>query len=252
MNSEERYEANKRKLIVALDVSTASEAVAAVKELRNEVGAFKVGLQLFTSEGPSLVRQINELGARTFLDVKYHDIPNTVARAAVEAARLGIWMFNVHAAGGSEMMRAAAESVAEVCDRESLPVPKMIAVTVLTSSDAAVLKETGIHQDVEVRVLQLARLAAECGLQGVVASPKESGLIKDSLKRPDFEVITPGIRPAESVSGDQKRVMTPARAVAAGSDYLVVGRPIMTAADRALAARQIIKDMTGAFEPPIS
>ncbi|HUF04435.1 MAG TPA: orotidine-5'-phosphate decarboxylase [Aridibacter sp.] len=249
MDNSEAYDKQKSRLIVALDVSTAAEALKAVSELREEVGAFKVGLQLFTSEGASLVQNLAGSGIDVFLDVKYYDIPNTVAGAASEAAKMGVWMFNVHASGGSEMMRAALEAANEVCDKGSLRLPKIIGVTVLTSSDRQTLKETGIEKTVEERVLQLAELTAKCGLHGVVASPFETSMIRGSIGDPKFEIVTPGIRPSNATHDDQKRVMTPAQAANAGSDYLVVGRPIIGAEDRVEAARQIVQEMTEAAGP---
>ncbi|MCO6512031.1 MAG: orotidine-5'-phosphate decarboxylase [Aridibacter famidurans] len=249
MENSDLNDKQKRRLIVALDVSTADEALEAVTGLRGEVGAFKVGLQLFTSEGASLVKRLAGSGSNIFLDVKYHDIPNTVAGAAREAARMGVWMFNVHASGGSEMMKAAIGSASEVCERESLRMPKIVAVTVLTSSSQQTLDETGIGRTVEERVLQLSELTAKCGLHGVVASPFEARMIRDSIRVPGFEIVTPGIRPSNATHDDQRRVMTPAQAANAGSDYLVVGRPIMGANDRVEAARQIVKEMTEAAGP---
>lgn len=249
MNYEQSYETQKSKVIVALDVPTAAEALEAASQLRNEVGAFKVGLQLFTSEGASLVRKLAGSGINVFLDVKYHDIPNTVALAAAEAARIGVWMFNVHASGGSEMMKAALEAAGDVCDKMSIRMPKIIGVTVLTSSGEETLKETGIDARVETRVLQLAELTAKCGLHGVVASPFEAGLIRQALPDRSFEIVTPGIRPADATPDDQKRVMTPAEAAISGSDYFVIGRPIMAAEDRVEAARRIVKEMAEAAAP---
>lgn len=249
MENTDLKDIQKSRLIVALDVSTADEALEAVSELREEVGAFKVGLQLFTSEGASLVKRLAGSGIDIFLDVKYHDIPNTVAGAAREAARMGVWMFNVHASGGSEMMKAALEAASDVCERESLRLPKIIGVTVLTSSSRETLEETGVGRTVEQTVLQLSELTAKCGLHGVVASPFEATMIRDSVRIPGFEIVTPGIRPSNATHDDQKRVMTPAQAANAGSDYLVVGRPIMGADDRVEAARQIVKEMTEAAGP---
>ncbi|REJ79563.1 MAG: orotidine-5'-phosphate decarboxylase [Acidobacteria bacterium] len=243
-----QYEVQKEKVIAALDVPTANDALRAVDELRGEVGAFKVGLQLFTSAGASLVEKLVRQEVRVFLDVKYHDIPNQVASASVEAARLGVWMFNVHSSGGGEMMSTALEKMSETCEKESLDRPKLIAVTVLTSSNKATLQETGITQEVDQRVLQLAQLAAKCGLDGVVASPLETRLIRERIKKLPFDIVTPGIRPSDATSDDQKRVMTPAQAVAAGSDYLVIGRPILKAADKAAAARTIIEEMANAAD----
>lgn len=251
---------NKEKIIVALDVATAAEARSIVAELGGEVGAFKIGLQLFTAAGASFVREMIEAGAKIFLDVKFHDIPNTVAEASKEAARLGVWMFNVHALGGAEMMRRTIEAVREVCDRENLFQPKIIGVTVLTSANRETLKEIGIERDTPEQVLNLARLTAKCGLDGVVASPLEIRMIRAAIKEKDFLIVTPGIRSdAEQRSegqktkdegrnnletiDDQKRVMTAKAAVAAGADYLVIGRPILQAKDRVSAVRAIIKDI---------
>ncbi len=234
---------NKEKIIVALDVETAVEARQIIKELRVEVGAFKIGLQLFTAAGASFVREAVENNVRIFLDVKFHDIPNTVAKASIEAARLGVWMFNVHALGGAEMMRRTVESVREVCDKEKLNQPKIIGVTVLTSSVQETLRETGIETKLNAQVLKLAQLSAQCGLDGVVASPLEIGAIRQSTKN-DFLIVTPGIRSSKlenqfETSDDQKRVMTASEALAAGADYLVVGRPIVQAADRISAVREM-------------
>lgn len=236
----------KEKLIVALDVETEGEAREIIAELANEVGAFKIGLQLFTSAGSGFVREIAESGTKIFLDLKFHDIPNTVAKAGIEAARLGVWMFNVHAAGGSEMMRRTAEDVGDLCERENLPKPKIIAVTVLTSSDSNALRETGIEREVEAQVLRLARLTSECGLDGVVASGKETAAIRKIMKGTKFLIITPGIRPEFATNDDQRRVMTPGAAIAAGSDYLVIGRPITQAAGRISAVKTILTEMEAA------
>jgi orotidine-5'-phosphate decarboxylase len=239
------YEDAKGKLIVALDVPSRKEALDAMAELKGEVGAYKIGLQLFTSEGPGFVSEAVNAGHRIFLDVKYHDIPNTVAGASVEAAKLGVWMFNLHTSGGGEMMKAAAEAVRDHCSKAGVRPPKLIGVTVLTSSNGVTLKETGIAENVETRVLRLAQLAAKCGLDGVVASPVETRLLKGSVNVAGFEIVTPGIRLAGGTSDDQKRVMSPREAVEAGSDYLVVGRPIMNSENRADAARKIISEMCG-------
>lgn len=241
---------NKEKIIVALDVEAAVEAREIIEELRGEVGAFKIGLQLFTAAGASFVRAAVENNVKIFLDVKFHDIPNTVAKAAIEVARLGVWMFNIHALGGAEMMRKTVESVREVCDKENLNPPKIIGVTVLTSSDQETLRETGIETELNAQVLKLAQLSAQCGLDGVVASPLETGAIRQSVKN-DFLIVTPGIRSSKfkvnssesenqfETSDDQKRVMTASEALAAGADYLVIGRPIVQAADRISVVREI-------------
>lgn len=234
----------KDRIIIALDVETGAEAISIVDELKAHAGAFKIGLQLFMAEGPELVRRLVNTGAKVFLDLKFYDIPNTVAKAAVEAARLGVWMFNVHAAGGSEMMRTAAVEMAETCERESLARPKMIAVTVLTSSNVDTLKETGISPEPEKQVVRLARLTSECGLDGVVASPLEIAAIRTDIKSDDFLIVTPGIRPVFATKDDQKRVMTPANALREGASYLVIGRPVIAAADRAGAAEMIIAEIS--------
>src|SRR5215213_87664 len=209
----------KERLIVALDVESAAAARNMVAELRDVVGAFKIGLQLFTAAGPDLVKELAGSGHRIFLDLKFHDIPNTVANAGIEAAKLGVWMFNLHALGGSEMMQRTSDSVTEFFSRDGVDRPKIIAVTILTSSDANVLREVGIEKEVETEVVSLAQLTAKCGLDGVVASSIEAKAIKDAVEAP-FLVVTPGIRPASETFDDQKRVNTPAAAVKAGADYL--------------------------------
>jgi orotidine 5''-phosphate decarboxylase, subfamily 1 len=224
-------------------VPTAAEAREIIAELGGAVGAFKIGLQLFTAAGASFVRETVAAGNKVFLDVKFHDIPNTVAKAAVEAARLGVWMFNVHALGGGEMMRRTVQDVRETCERENLSQPKIIAVTVLTSSDRETLREVGIEADTGAQVLKLAELAAKCGLDGVVASPQETRLIRQAIPDGNFLIVTPGVRPGFATLDDQKRVMTPGEAVRAGSDYLVIGRPILRAANRLEAVEKILGEM---------
>jgi orotidine-5'-phosphate decarboxylase len=231
------------KLIVALDVKTAKEAYRLVDMLRGVAGMFKIGSQLFTATGPSFVREIVNSGERVFLDLKFHDIPNTVAAAGVEALRLGVSIFNLHASGGSEMMRRTAESVAEASQAEGLTKPSIIAVTVLTSANQMTLAEVGWTVNPEELVGRLASLTAACGLDGVVASPREVGIVRSAVTTPDFIVVTPGVRPEGVARGDQSRVTTPGEAIAAGADYLVVGRPIIGATDPAKAALQIIDDM---------
>ena len=241
---------NKDKIIVALDVETAEKAREIIAELRGEVGAFKIGLQLFTAAGASFVREVVADGNKIFLDVKFHDIPNTVAKAAVEVARLGVWMFNIHALGGGEMMRKTVESVREVCDKESLKQPKIIGVTVLTSSNQETLRETGITSEVKKQVVILAQLTAKCELDGVVASPREIAEIRKNVDKQDFLIVTPGIRNSKSenanqfeTNDDQKRVMFPAEAISEGSDYLVIGRPITQSEDRIAAVHNILQEI---------
>jgi len=233
----------KDKLIVALDVENAQKARELIHALQGFVGMFKVGSQLFTAAGPGLVREIVGAGERVFLDLKFHDIPNTVAAAGVEATRLGVSIFNLHAAGGQEMMRRTAETVAECADSEGLARPVIIAVTVLTSTDEIALAEIGYDSLTKELVPRLALLAEASGLDGVVASPREVGLIRSVVKKPDFVVVTPGVRPAGSALFDQKRVTTPRAAIVAGADFIVVGRPIIEASDPAEAARRIIDEM---------
>lgn len=238
---------SRERIIVALDVDSASNARAIINELRGSVGAFKIGLQLFTAEGPAFVREAAENGIRIFLDLKFHDIPNTVAMAAIEAARLGVWMFNIHAAGGSEMMKRTADEVRGLCSRENRQMPIILAVTVLTSSDDLTLAECGIARNASEQALIFAKLAAQCGLDGVVASPRDSAAIRKSCPKEGFVIVSPGVRPATGTKDDQKRVMTPANAVRAGSDYLVIGRPILGAANRLAAVDEIVSEIETAL-----
>ena len=227
------------RIIIALDVESRDEARDVVDELRGEVGAFKVGLQLFTAGGPDLVRKLANDGVPVFLDLKFHDIPNTVAKASVEAARLGVWMFNVHTLGGADMMRRASTEMREACEREGLAQPLITGVTVLTSADATTLGEIGIENPVDKQVAHLAKLAADSGLDGVVASSLEVGLVRDAVQNPDFITVTPGIRPQSATLDDQKRVTTVREAIANGSSYVVIGRPVVGAHDRVAALRQM-------------
>lgn len=231
------------KLIVALDVETASEALGLVSMLKGVAGMFKIGSQLFTATGPDLVREIIESGERVFLDLKFHDIPNTVAAAGVEATRLGVSIFNLHASGGREMMRRTVETVAACADSEGLARPLIIAVTVLTSANDTTLAEIGHTDAPQELVRRFASLAESSGLNGVVASPLEVGIVRSVVKKAGFIVVTPGIRPKGSAPSDQKRVTTPHQAITEGADYIVVGRPIIEANDPARAAQQVIDEM---------
>jgi len=215
----------KSKLIVALDVDTFEEAARLIEVTRDVVDVFKVGSQLFTRVGPRILALLHEQGRECFLDLKFHDIPNTVAKAVAAAAALNVSMITLHACGGPEMLRAAAA----VPNR-----PRLLGVTVLTS----------VGGDVQAEVLRLAKLAKECGLDGVIASPHEIRPIREALGN-EFLIVSPGIRPANAKSADQKRVMTPAEAVAAGASYIVVGRPIIEAKNPALAAKQISEEIRG-------
>ena len=231
------------RIIAALDVSTAAEAREIVAELRGAVGAFKIGSQLFTAAGPSLVREFTADGIKIFLDLKFHDIPNTVANAAVEATRLGVWMLNVHALGGSEMMKRTVDEVRTFCEKEAVPRPLVIGVTILTSSTDATLSEVGIGHGIDEEVVRLARLTSDSALDGVVASPHEAAAVRTAVPRPDFLIITPGIRPTSATKDDQKRVKTVAEAIDNGSDYLVIGRPLIQAEGRKAAALEVAAEI---------
>lgn len=239
-------EARKR-LIFALDVDAFEEAEKWVKLLHEQVSVFKVGKQLFTRCGPDVVRMVQAEGGDVFLDLKYHDIPNTVAMAGVEACRLGVRMFNVHALGGREMMAKTVAEVDSRYPRGSKERPVLLAVTILTSSSEETLREVGIERPVREMVPRLAHLAQEAGMDGVVASPQEVGLIRAACGA-DFAIVTPGVRPASAALDDQKRVTTPGEAIAAGADYLVIGRPISAAANPAAAADRILEEMALALE----
>ena len=232
----------KDKLIIALDVETAQRARELFEALHDAAGMFKIGMQLFTAAGPAIVREIVRAGGRVFLDLKYHDIPNTVAAAGVEAARHGVSIFNVHTFGGTEMMRRTADAVGEVAEREGLVRPKIIGVTLLTSVNQKVLTEVGVASSPDQHVPALARLAAASGLDGVVASPLEVVSVRAAVKK-DFLIVTPGVRPYGAEPHDQKRLMTPTGAIRAGSDYLVVGRPIIDAGDPVAAANAIVAEI---------
>ena len=232
----------RERLVVALDVDSLNQLRSLVRRLAPEVGMFKVGKQLFTHAGPQAVRLIQELGGEIFLDLKFHDIPSTVAKAAVEATRLGVKMFNVHASGSLEMMRTTVKEVRRVCRQERRRKPLMLAVTVLTSLNEDDLKRVGIDGEVADQVVRLALLTKEAGMDGVVASPHEVADIRDACGR-RFVIVTPGIRPFDSNRNDQQRVMAPFDAIRAGVDYIVVGRPILEAKDPLGAAREIVAEM---------
>jgi orotidine-5'-phosphate decarboxylase len=235
------------RLLVALDVGTLADADGLLGRLQGVVTGCKIGTQLFTAAGPAAVEAARTRGFRVFLDLKFHDIPNTVAGAVREATRLGVFMLNVHASGGGAMMRAAAEAAAKAAADFAVPRPLCLGVTVLTSLDRRALqRDLGVSSTVEAHVLHLAERAREAGLDGCVASPREIGLLRRALGD-GWVIVTPGIRisPAEGGSrpDDQVRVATPRRALAAGADYLVVGRPIIAAPDPAAAARAILEEL---------
>lgn len=228
----------RERLIVALDVSTAAAAQKIVAAVGNSALTYKVGMQLYTAEGPQVVRDLVASGRRVFLDLKYHDIPNTVGAAVAEAVKLGVSMLTVHAAGSGKMLRAAVEAA------KSSPELMILAVTVLTSMDGQDLEKIGIRGSVEDSVVRLATMAVANGCQGIVASAREASTLRAEVGR-NFAIVTPGVRPAGTSVGDQVRVVTPAEAIAAGASHIVVGRPITEAADPAAEARAILAQIAG-------
>jgi orotidine-5'-phosphate decarboxylase len=235
------------KLLVALDVDTGDRALALAIALRGIVGGVKVGSQLFTLEGPALVRALTATGARVFLDLKFHDIPNTVAHAVEAGVRTGAWMIDVHASGGVPMMQAAARAAREAAARSGTATPLLVAVTVLTSMDDETMRATGVQRAILDQVVTLAEMAREAGLDGVVASPHEIAAIRAACGA-NFTIVTPGIRGAAAGGErhDQTRTMGPADAVRAGANYLVIGRPIIAAPDPREAAMRIADELTRA------
>ena len=231
-------------LLVALDVETGRRALDLADSLKGIAGGVKVGSRLFTLEGPSLVRALVERGARVFLDLKFHDIPNTVAQAVDAAVQTGAWMIDVHASGGTAMMQAAARAGREAAERLGRPAPLIVGITVLTSMDEPALRDTGVERPLPGQVVALARMAQAAGLQGVVASPHETAAIRGACG-PDFAIVTPGIRGASAggATHDQVRTMGPADALRAGASYLVVGRPIIAAPDPRAAAEAILAEL---------
>ena len=232
----------KDRLIVALDVPGAAQARLLVQSLGETVTTYKVGKQLFTAEGPQLVRDLVASGRKVFLDLKYHDIPNTVAEAVRSASALGVTMLNVHASGGSKMMRAAVEAAVQSATK-----PLVLAVTVLTSLSDADMQEIGVSGNAISQVMRLAALARDAGCGGVVASAREAKEIRRAMGE-GFAIVTPGVRPAGAEVGDQSRILTPADAIAAGATYLVVGRPILQAKDPLAAAQAIVAEIEAALQ----
>ena len=228
----------RRKLIVALDVSTAAAAQKIVAAVGDFAFTYKVGMQLYTAEGPQVVRDLVASGRRVFLDLKYHDIPNTVGAAVAEAAKLGVSMLTVHGSGSSKMLKAAVEAA------KVRPEMMVLAVTVLTSLDSTDLEKIGVRGGVADTVVRLATIALSNGCQGIVASAREASTLRAELGN-QFAIVTPGVRPAGTSVGDQVRVVTPAEAIAHGASHIVVGRPITEAADPAAAAKRILQQING-------
>ncbi len=231
---------NNPRIIVPLDFSTAEQALELVKKLQPDLCRLKVGKELFTKTGPVLVEKLISKGFDVFLDLKFHDIPTTVAKACAVAADLGVWMVNVHASGGSEMMSLAREEI-----EKKSHCPLLIGVTILTSMNRETLGELGIQCSVDEQVMRLAQLTSDAGLDGVVCSAHEVKILRDNFDE-EFILVTPGIRPGGSNKDDQKRVMTPGQAIKAGSDYLVIGRPITQAANPAQALKDISEEISAA------
>jgi orotidine-5'-phosphate decarboxylase len=229
-------------IIVALDTASGGRALELVRSLRGQISIFKVGLELYTATGPSIVREIKGLGAEVFLDLKFHDIPNTVARAAAEAARLGVAMLDLHLSGGAAMIRRAVDEVEATCTLNQIRRPALLGITVLTSLGDESLPALGIQRTAQEQVLALATMGQEAGLDGVVASPRELQSLRGRLG-PDSVLVTPGIRPEGAPVDDQVRTLTPREAAQAGADYLVIGRPITGADSPAVAARDILRSI---------
>ncbi len=233
----------REKLILALDVNDPVHALDIVDRFSEWVTTFKVGLELFATAGPDIVRKIHDRGRRVFLDLKFHDIPNTVVKASVVVTRLGVFMFNLHASGGFEMMRRTSETVVETCLKENLPRPKIIAVTVLTSiSQEEFKKDMGYQHGIRTHVKHLSAMAHRAGLDGVVASGHEVSAIRNSIGS-GFIIVTPGIRPSWSPPDDQRRTMTPKEALRNGADYLVVGRAVLSQKDPEKAVELILLEI---------
>jgi orotidine-5'-phosphate decarboxylase len=230
-----------RRIVVALDFPDADGARACLQQLDPSLCRVKVGKELFTRCGPQLVDEIQALGFDVFLDLKFHDIPNTVAKAVAAAAELGVWMVNVHASGGAQMMKAARAAIDQSAHK-----PLLIAVTVLTSMDQSELLQLGVNATPAEQVLRLARIAAESGMDGVVCSAQEAAILREKIGA-DFVLVTPGIRPSGDSVDDQKRILTPVEAIASGSSYLVMGRPITKAVNPKTKLAGISAELSGAF-----
>ena len=230
-------------IIAALDVPSAEQALALAEQIAPAVGAFKIGKELFVAAGPDIVRRVRATGAPVFLDLKFHDIPNTVAKAVASAVRLDVQMLTLHASGGSEMMRAAEKAAQDTAKMLGRPVPLVLGVTVLTSSNRETLAEIGCDVDPEQQVLRLARLAAASGLRGLVCSPLEIVALRKILPA-EIQLVTPGIRTGSEKADDQKRTLTPREAMEVGASWLVIGRPIYAAENPRAAAEKILESLS--------
>jgi orotidine-5'-phosphate decarboxylase len=234
---------SRKKLILALDVPEYDHAAELIGRFSNVIEVFKVGLELFTVAGPAIINEIHKRDRKVFLDLKFHDIPTTVSRAGIAAARMGVFMFNVHASGGLDMMRKCREDVINVCLRENIDKPRILGVTVLTSMSQETLKnEIGIQHSMNTHVRHLAGLALKAGLDGVVASAQEAAMIRTHCGR-GFLIVTPGIRPSWAPTDDQSRTMTPRKALNQGADFLVMGRAILNQSDPMKAIELIHKEI---------
>ena len=231
-------------ILVALDLATMAEALSLARALAPVVGGFKIGSELFTNTGPEIVRQVRSTGAAVFLDLKFHDIPNTVAKAVVAAVRMQVQMLTVHASGGTAMLLAAEKAAQATAQTLGVPAPLILGVTVLTSLDSNELAELGMTANVGHQVERLAKVAVDAGLRGLVCSPLEIAGLRQLIP-PDVSLVTPGIRNADAAADDQKRTLTAAEAMAAGADWLVIGRPIVAASDPVAAARAILDSLRG-------
>ena len=234
--------ANQNPIIVALDVPSAEQALKLAEHVAPAVGAFKIGKELFVSAGPDIVKKIRATGAAVFLDLKFHDIPNTVAKAVAAATRLDVQMLTIHTSGGGEMMRAAEKSAQDTAKSLGLPTPLVLGVTVLTSSNNETLAEIGCEPDTEKQVVRLAQLAVQAGLRGLVCSPLEIVALRKILPA-HIQLVTPGIRTGAETADDQKRTLTPREAIQAGASWLVIGRPIYAADNPRLAAEKILESL---------
>ena len=232
----------KNPIIVALDVPEAETALKLAGAVAPVVGAFKIGKELFVSAGPDIVKRVRDTGASVFLDLKFHDIPNTVAKAVASATRLDVQMLTVHTCGGSAMLQGALKGASEAAEQTGNEPPLILGVTVLTSMDESDLNQVSINKTPEEQVIHLAKMATGAGLKGLVCSPKEITALREVLPT-EVKLVTPGIRPAGSDTGDQKRVMTPSEAVQAGADWLVIGRPICAADNPRAAAESILENL---------